>query len=136
MRLRSPLTALVVLVFLGPSVGASPAPPPPAAVAALTMSPGASLLAWTPVTGAQGYAVYGQTSTGLVFLFNTDLTSTPVSGTYETFAVASLMDGVPSSPQYVTAGTCVYPDFDVPPSVFIGNCGTATPTPSIWLHAP
>lgn len=137
MRLRTVFVTLLVSVLLGPLSGAASPPPPPDLVAAVVTSPGVSLLAWTPVTGAQEYEVYGQTSTGLVPLFATSETATVVQGSYQTFAVASIADGSPGSPTYVTAGTCVYPNFDdVPPSVRVDSCGASGPIPSLWIHAP
>ena|SRR5579884_2357943 len=142
MRLQSISVGSILLILLGSSVGATPAATPPDQVAAVIAFPAPSLVVWTPVSGVEGYEVYGVTSVGLVEITTTTNTWLVVTGDYQSFAVSSVIGGIPGSPQYVTAGTCVAPDLNTtPPQLDIKQCDTSTspsplPVHDISLHVP
>ena len=119
MRLGKASSTLLLTAALAlPALPGAGALSPPGAVVALVMSE-ATLVYWAPSDTASteiSYNVYGIRNGGAEFIENTRLTVSVVLGTYESYAVSTVMNGQESSLKYSVSGVCVKL-YETPPAV-------------------
>jgi hypothetical protein len=114
-------TAFLSFLLLAPAT-AGPAAVPPSGVVTVQASAAVSVITWTPIVGADSYNVYGWVGSTPHLVAQTPAVFAVVPGSYDTFAVTSVIGATESSPQYAQSGTCVRPEVGVPPDVHVDQC--------------
>lgn len=119
MRLGKASSTLLLTAALAlPAVPGAGAVSPPAAVLALVMTD-ATLVYWAPsdtVSPDVSYNVYGIRNGVAHLLENTRLTASVVIGTYDSYAVSTVMGGQESQLKYSVMGVCVKL-YETPPAI-------------------